>query len=138
MKKKSLYFIGIAGSAMGNVAVACARKGFTVSGSDSGIYPPMSTFLEQNGIQMFHSFHPDNIQSSNPDMVIIGNAISRGNPELEYVLNHRISYTSMPAIVHDELIAHNTSIVITGTHGKTTTTSIAAWLFEDAGKQPGF
>ena len=136
--KKNLYFIGIAGSAMGNVAVACARRGFTVSGSDSGIYPPMSTFLEQNGIQMFQSFHPDNIQSSNPDMVIIGNAISRGNPELEYVLNHRISYTSMPAVVHDELIAHNTSIVITGTHGKTTTTSIAAWIFEDAGKQPGF
>ena len=74
--KKNLYFIGIAGSAMGNVAVACARKGFIVSGSDSGIYPPMSTFLEQNGIQMFHSFHSENIQSCNPDMVVIGNAIS--------------------------------------------------------------
>ena len=135
---KSLYFIGIAGSAMGNVAIACAKRGFSVSGSDAGIYPPMSTNLEKNNIEIYETFSEENFTNKSIDLVIVGNAISRGNVELEYVLNHRIPFTSMSALVHDEIIGKNTSIVITGTHGKTTTTSITAWLFEHAGKEPGF
>jgi len=135
---KTLYFIGIAGTAMGNLAIALSQRGFSVSGSDSGIYPPMSTMLDDHGIQYYQEYAEQNLRDAHPDLVIIGNAMSRGNVEVEYVMNNRIPYTSMSAIIHDEIIGENAAIVITGTHGKTTTTSMTAMIFENAGKKPGF
>jgi UDP-N-acetylmuramate: L-alanyl-gamma-D-glutamyl-meso-diaminopimelate ligase len=135
---KTLYFIGIAGTAMGNLAIALSQRGFSIAGSDSGIYPPMSTMLEDHAISIFHGFSEEHIRATNPDLVIIGNAMSRGNVEVEYVLNHRLPYASMSEIIHDEIIGNNTAIVITGTHGKTTTTSMTSKIFDFAGKQPGF
>jgi UDP-N-acetylmuramate: L-alanyl-gamma-D-glutamyl-meso-diaminopimelate ligase len=135
---KALYFIGIAGTAMGNLAIALSQRGFTISGSDTGIYPPMSTMLDDHMITYYEEYSEENVKVAKPDLVIIGNAMSRGNIEVEYVLNNRIPYTSMSDIIHDEIIGKNASIVITGTHGKTTTTSMTTMLFEQAGRNPGF
>lgn len=133
-----LHFIGIGGSAMGSVAVAAAKAGYTVTGSDQGIYPPMSTVLHEAGIQWSNGFDAANLLRHQPDLVVIGNAISRGNPELEAVLDHRLPYTSMSAFVGEKLIGRATSIVVTGTHGKTTTTSMASWILDTIGYQPGY
>jgi len=135
---KTLYFIGIAGTAMGNLAIALSQRGFSISGSDTGIYPPMSTMLEDHEISCFQEYSKENLKTIQPDLVIIGNAMSRGNVEVEYVLDNRIPYASMSEIIHDEIIGSNSAIVITGTHGKTTTTSMTTMIFEQAGKQPGF
>lgn len=135
---KSLYFIGIAGTAMGNLAIALAQRGFSVFGSDTGVYPPMSSMLEQNAIGYASTFDIQHIKDHTPDLVIIGNAISRGNPEVEFVLNENIPFISMSEMIHDEIIGNNDAIVITGTHGKTTTSSLTATIFEFAGKKPGF
>ena len=135
---KSLYFIGIAGTAMGNLAIALSQRGFNVCGSDTGVYPPMSTMLDDHSIGYSHGYDSQHIKEFAPDLVIIGNAISRGNPEVEYVLNNSIPFTSMSEVIHDEIIGTNTAIVITGTHGKTTTTSLTAAIFDSAGLNPGF
>ena len=135
---KHVHFIGIAGSAMGSVAVALSQAGYTVTGSDEGVYPPMSTVLTDAGITWYQGFHPDRLRDLAPDVTVVGNAISRGNPELELVLNDRMPMTSMAELVGSELIDRNTSIVCTGTHGKTTTSSMAAWMLHHAGRQPGF
>lgn len=135
---KSLYFIGIAGTAMGNLAIALAQRGFKVFGSDTGVYPPMSSMLENNGIGFVTFFDAKHIKEYVPDLVIIGNAISRGNPEVEYVLNEKIPFISMSEMIHDEIIGNNDAIVITGTHGKTTTSSLTTTIFEHAGRKPGF
>ena len=135
---KSLYFIGIAGTAMGNLAIALSQRGFKVFGSDTGVYPPMSTMLEHNNIGHTSVYDVKYIREYKPDLVIIGNAISRGNPEVEYVLNEKIPYISMSEMIHDEIIGNNDAIVITGTHGKTTTSSLTATIFEHAGRKPGF
>lgn len=134
---KHLYFLGIGGSAMANVAVAMRDAGFTVSGSDAGLYPPMSTLLEEQGIAWFEGFSETHLQPA-PDLVIVGNAMSRGNPELEYVLNHKLPYSSLAALVGEQFIAGSQSVVVSGTHGKTTTSSLIAWVLESAGKKPGF
>ncbi|MBK9246664.1 MAG: UDP-N-acetylmuramate--L-alanine ligase [Ignavibacteria bacterium] len=133
-----LYFIGIGGTAMGAVALACRELGHEVSGSDANVYPPMSDFLSLSGIKYYEGFSPSNIQSASPDTIVVGNSVSRGNPELEYCLNERFPLVSMPDIVREFLIARHTSIVITGTHGKTTTSSITAWLLETGELNPGF
>ena len=135
---KTFYFIGIAGTAMGNLAIALSQRGFRVFGSDVGVYPPMSQLLDEHGIVYSQTFDKQHIIECAPDIVIIGNAISRGNPEVEYVLNQRIPYTSMSEIIHSEIIGRNSAIVITGTHGKTTTTSMTAFILDCAGKTPGF
>lgn len=135
---KSLYFIGIAGTAMGNLAIALAQRGFKVFGSDTGVYPPMSSMLELNGISFASNYDSNHIKDYMPDLVIIGNAISRGNPEVEYILNQKIPFISMSEMIHNEIIGNNDAIVITGTHGKTTTSSLTATIFEYAGKKPGF
>ena len=135
---KHLHFIGIGGTAMGAVAVACQHYGYIVTGSDTAVYPPMSNFLQESEIQFFEGYSEDNVQSTEPDTIIVGNAISRGNIELEYALNNHIPLISMPELIKNVLIDKNTSIVISGTHGKTTTSSLTAWLLESAGKQPGF
>lgn len=135
---KHLHFIGIGGTAMGAVAVACQQYGFIVTGSDTAVYPPMSSFLRESKIQFFEGYSENNLRRTEPDTIIVGNAISRGNIELEYALNNHIPLISMPELVKNVLIHKNTSIVISGTHGKTTTSSLTAWLLESAGKQPGF
>ncbi|MBN1928029.1 MAG: UDP-N-acetylmuramate:L-alanyl-gamma-D-glutamyl-meso-diaminopimelate ligase [Chlorobiaceae bacterium] len=134
----SIYFIGIGGSAMASVAVALSHMGHAVTGSDTQLYPPMSTYLENHNIRYFNSFSAENLKSASPDLVVVGNAISRGNPDLEYALDQRMELISMPELVRRELISRHTSIVVAGTHGKTTTTSLAAWLLEAGGFLPGF
>ncbi|NTU67433.1 MAG: UDP-N-acetylmuramate--alanine ligase [Chlorobiaceae bacterium] len=134
----SIYFIGIGGTAMASVAVALSHMGHAVTGSDTQLYPPMSTYLDEHNIRYFNGFSEGNPESSSPDFVVVGNAVSRGNPELEYALDNRMELVSMPDLVRRELIGRNTSIVVAGTHGKTTTTSIAAWLLEAGGLEPGF
>jgi UDP-N-acetylmuramate: L-alanyl-gamma-D-glutamyl-meso-diaminopimelate ligase len=134
----SIYFIGIGGTAMASTAVALSHAGHAITGSDTQLYPPMSTYLEEHNIRYFNGFSEHNLQSASPDIIVVGNAISRGNPELEYALEHRLELVSMPDLVRRTLIGRNTSIVVTGTHGKTTTTSLVAWLLEHGGLKPGF
>ena len=134
----SIYFIGIGGSAMASVAVALSHMGHAVTGSDTQLYAPMSTYLENHNIRYFNGFSAENLKSASPDLVVVGNAISRGNPDLEYALDQHMELISMPELVRRKLIGRHTSIVVAGTHGKTTTTSLAAWLLEAGGFQPGF
>jgi UDP-N-acetylmuramate: L-alanyl-gamma-D-glutamyl-meso-diaminopimelate ligase len=132
-----IHFLGICGTAMGAVAAAFRELGYSVTGSDENIYPPMSTFLEGKGIKIVGGFRPENIPSE-VDLVVVGNALYRGNPELEAVLNRKLSYRSLPETLKDFFLQGKTNIVVTGTHGKTTTTSLMAWIFREAGCDPGF
>jgi len=132
-----IHLIGIAGSAMTPLAGMLRDLGHRVTGSDTGVYPPASTLLDSWGIPWHDGFSESNLQPL-PDLVVVGNAISRGNVELEYVLDHKISYRSLPAILEEMFIPGHNSIVVSGTHGKTTTTSMLAWLFEVAGRRPNF
>jgi UDP-N-acetylmuramate: L-alanyl-gamma-D-glutamyl-meso-diaminopimelate ligase len=137
MKARSIHLIGICGTAMASLAGMLKARGLDVRGSDSAAYPPMSTFLESLGIAVMQPFREQNLIPA-PDLVVVGNAISRGNPELEYLLDQRIPFVSMPEVIHQEFIRDHNSLVIAGTHGKTTTTSMAAWIFEYAGRNPSF
>ncbi len=133
-----LYFIGICGTAMGNGALLLRALGHEVSGSDDNIYPPMSLLLAEQGINILPGYRASNIDTANPDVVIIGNAMSRGNEEVETVLDRRIPFTSLPEILKREVIQGKNSIVVTGTHGKSTTSSLMAWTLESAGRKPNF
>ena len=132
-----VHLIGIAGTAMASLAGLLRAKGHTVTGSDEGVYPPMSSMLDELGIAYARSFHPDNLVPE-PDLVVIGNAISRGNPELEAVLDRRIRYTSAAATLKDEFLQGRHVLAVAGTHGKTTTASLLAHLLECAGLNPSF
>lgn len=134
---QNIYMIAICGTAMGSLAAMLKSQGFQVAGSDDHVYPPMSTFLESQGIPIFQGFNASHLLPT-PDLVIIGNSMSRGNPEVEAVLERKIPYTSLPAALKNFFIQGKNSIVVTGTHGKTTTSSLIAWLLEFAGKDPGF
>jgi UDP-N-acetylmuramate: L-alanyl-gamma-D-glutamyl-meso-diaminopimelate ligase len=131
------HFIGICGTAMAAVASLLKHEGLKVTGSDEGVYPPMSTFLEDQGIGIAEGYLEKHLKPK-PDMIIVGNAISRGNPELEYVLDTKIPYQSLPECLKNHFLRDSHNLVVTGTHGKTTTTSLLAWLMEYAGKQPSF
>jgi UDP-N-acetylmuramate: L-alanyl-gamma-D-glutamyl-meso-diaminopimelate ligase len=133
----SVHFIGIGGTAMAAAAAAMRDKGFTVTGSDQNVYPPMSTFLAGRQIEVMSGYAERNL-SGKPDLVVIGNAISRGNPEAEYVLDHKLRYCSLPELLKEFFIRGKRSIVIAGTHGKTTTTSLLTWVFEHNGLNPGY
>ena len=122
---------------MASVAAALAEKGIRITGSDNNAYPPMSTFLTERGILPASGFSEENL-SSEPDLVVIGNAISRGNPEAEYVLDRKLPYCSLPELLKATFLRGKRSIVVTGTHGKTTTTSLLAWVFERSGYDPSF
>jgi UDP-N-acetylmuramate: L-alanyl-gamma-D-glutamyl-meso-diaminopimelate ligase len=122
---------------MASLAGLLKQRGFKVTGSDTAAYPPMSDFLASIGISIMQPYSEANLKPR-PDMVIVGNAISRGNPELEYVLDERIFFRSMPDILHDLFLRTRQPIVVAGTHGKTTTTSMLAWIFQSAGKDPSF
>jgi len=135
VSKPHFHFIGICGTAMGSVAAAMKQAGYEITGSDAGIYPPMSTFLEDQGIELMSGFKPENIPDG-ADTIIVGNAISRGNPELEAVLNAKRHYTSLPEVLKHHFLRDKRNLVITGTHGKTTTTSLLTWILESAGKNP--
>src|SRR5882724_3181593 len=136
-KSKHIHLIGICGTAMASLAGMLQERGFRVSGSDAAAYPPMSTFLESLGITVTQPFAEANL-SPRPDLVVVGNALSRGNVELELVLDQRIPFSSLPQILHDEFLLGKDVLVVAGTHGKTTTTSMLAWIFEQAGLQPSF
>jgi UDP-N-acetylmuramate: L-alanyl-gamma-D-glutamyl-meso-diaminopimelate ligase len=136
-KARTVHLIGICGTAMASLAGMLKFRGLDVRGSDAAAYPPMSTFLESLGIPVLQPFSEGNLTPV-PDVVVVGNAISRGNPELEYLLDQRIPFVSMPEVIHQEFIRGHNSLVIAGTHGKTTTTSMVAWIFESAGRHPSF
>jgi UDP-N-acetylmuramate: L-alanyl-gamma-D-glutamyl-meso-diaminopimelate ligase len=132
---KRVHLIGICGTAMGTLAALLKQRGFDVSGSDQDVYPPMSEFLAEQGIPVLHGYHAAHI-TDDLDLVVVGNAISRGNPEVEEVLDRKIRYCSLPEIVRDEFLWGSRSIVVAGTHGKTTTTALVGWLLTDGGKDP--
>jgi UDP-N-acetylmuramate: L-alanyl-gamma-D-glutamyl-meso-diaminopimelate ligase len=134
---RHIHLIGICGTAMASLAGMLKQRGFKVTGSDAAAYPPMSDFLAGLGIPLAQPYAEANLQP-HPDLVVVGNAISRGNVELEYLLDHRIPFCSLPQILHDEFLRGREVIVIAGTHGKTTTTSMLAWIFQSAGKRPAF
>jgi len=136
-KAKHVHIIGIGGSAMSPLAGMLREKGFRVTGSDSGVYPPASTFLDNMGISFFHTFDAAHLEPK-PDLVVIGNIIARGNPELEEVLDRKIPYRSLPEMLEEEFLPGQHSIVVSGTHGKTTTTAMLAWIFHVAGERPNF
>jgi UDP-N-acetylmuramate: L-alanyl-gamma-D-glutamyl-meso-diaminopimelate ligase len=135
--KKHIHLIGICGTAMASLAGMLAERGFRVTGSDAAAYPPMSDFLQSLGIPVSQPFAVANLNPT-PDLVVIGNAISRANVELEHVLDQRIPFCSLPQLLHDEFLRGKEVLVVAGTHGKTTTTSMLAWIFESAGMQPSF
>jgi UDP-N-acetylmuramate: L-alanyl-gamma-D-glutamyl-meso-diaminopimelate ligase len=132
---RRVHFIGICGTAMATVAAMLKQRGWDVRGSDHGIYPPMSTFLETEGIRAHDGYKAENI-TSDLELVVVGNAISRGNPELEAVLEKKIRYCSLPEMVREQFLWGARSVVIAGTHGKTTTTSLVGWVLADGGLDP--
>jgi UDP-N-acetylmuramate: L-alanyl-gamma-D-glutamyl-meso-diaminopimelate ligase len=136
-KPKHIHLIGICGTAMASLAGMLQERGFRVTGSDAAAYPPMSTFLESLGIPVAQPFAEGNL-NPRPDLVVVGNALSRGNVELELVLDQRIPFCSLPQLLHDEFLVGKEVLVVAGTHGKTTTTSMLAWIFENAGLRPSF
>jgi len=137
LKAQHIHVIGVGGSAMAPLAGMLRECGFKVTGSDSGVYPPASTLLDSLGISYFPSFEAEHLTPA-PDLVIVGNIIARGNPELEETLERKIPYRSMPEILEEVFLPGKHSIVVSGTHGKTTTTAMLAWIFHSARKSPTF
>ena len=131
------HFIGICGTAMGAVAAAMKERGFVISGSDSAVYAPVSTFLESRGIAIASGYRASNIPEG-ADVIVVGNAISRGNEELEEVLRRKLRYVSMPEVLKEHFLRGKRNFVVTGTHGKTTTTSLLTWLLHEGGKNPSY
>jgi UDP-N-acetylmuramate-alanine ligase len=125
--KTRFHFTGICGTAMGAVAAAMKQRGFTVTGSDANVYPPMSDFLRGQGISIAEGYREENIPPDT-DVVIIGNAISRGNPEAEAALDRKLLYHSLPEVMKEFFLRGKRNFVVSGTHGKTTTSSMLAWL----------
>lgn len=132
-----VHILGICGTFMGSLAVIAKEMGYRVSGSDMNVYPPMSTQLESLGIELKEGYRFENLQPT-PDLVIIGNALSRGNPAVEYVLNEGIAYTSGPQWLAQYVLHDKWVLGVAGTHGKTTTSSILAWILQYAGANPGY
>ena len=134
---KHIHLIGICGTAMASLAGMLKERGHRVTGSDAASYPPMSDFLHGLDIPVAQPFEAQNLDP-NPDLVVVGNAISRGNVELEHVLDQRIPFCSLPQLLHDEFLRGKEVLVVAGTHGKTTTTSMLSWIFHSAGLDPSF
>jgi UDP-N-acetylmuramate: L-alanyl-gamma-D-glutamyl-meso-diaminopimelate ligase len=132
-----IHILGICGTFMGSLAVLAAQLGHKVTGSDANVYPPMSTQLEEQGITLQQGYDPSHLQP-HPDLVIIGNAMSRGNPAVEYVLNRNIEYCSGPEWLRRHVLRDKWVLAVAGTHGKTTTSSMLAWILEYAGLKPGY
>lgn len=134
---KHIHLIGICGTAMASLAGMLKQRGFRVTGSDAAAYPPMSDFLQSLDIPVAQPFDAKNLEPK-PALVVVGNAISRGNVELEYVLDQRVPFCSLPQLLHDEFLREKEVLVVAGTHGKTTTTSMLSWIFHSAGLDPSF
>ena len=135
--KKHIHLIGICGTAMASLAGMLKHRGFHVTGSDAAAYPPMSDFLRDLGIPVAQPFDAKNLQP-HPGLIVVGNAMSRGNVELEYVLDQKIPFCSLPQLLHDEFLRGKEVLVVAGTHGKTTTTSMLSWIFHSSGLNPSF
>src|ERR1700745_3056469 len=135
--RKHIHLIGICGTAMASLAGMLKQRGFRVTGSDAAAYPPMSDFLAELGIPVAQPFDPRNLEPR-PDLVVVGNAISRGNAELEQVLDQSIPFCSLPQLLHDEFLRDKEVLVVAGGAGETTTTSMLAWIFHSAGLDPSF
>ena len=136
-EQQHIHLIGICGTAMASLAGLLKQRGFKVTGSDAAAYPPMSDFLASINIPLAQPYAEANLKPR-PDLVVVGNAISRGNPELEYLLDERMPFRSLPDVLHEFFLRTREPIVVAGTHGKTTTTSMLAWIFQSAGKDPSF
>src|SRR3984885_14057602 len=138
-RAKHIHLSGICGTAMASLAGLLREKGCRVTGSDAAAYPPMSDLLREMGVPVAQPYAESNLDAkpgeSGPDLVVIGNALSRGNPEVERVLDERIPFTSMAAVLHEEFLVGRESLVVAGTHGKTTTTSMLAWIYQTASRE---
>ena len=132
-----IHILGICGTFMGSLAVLAKELGHRVTGSDPNVYPPMSTQLEAQGIELMQGFDPAHLQPA-PDLVVVGNAMSRGNPAVEYVLNKGLPYVSGPQWLADHVLQGRWVMAVAGTHGKTSSSSMLAWVLEHAGMAPGF
>jgi UDP-N-acetylmuramate: L-alanyl-gamma-D-glutamyl-meso-diaminopimelate ligase len=132
-----IHILGICGTFMGGLAVLAKEAGHKVTGCDANVYPPMSTQLQAQGIELIEGFGPEQT-SLNPDLYVIGNVVSRGNPLMEEILNRGLPYTSGPQWIGEHILRNRWVLAVAGTHGKTTTTSMLAWILEDAGYHPGF
>src|SRR5882724_10967263 len=134
---RNFHCLGICGTAMASVAAALQERGFKVTGSDENVYPPMSSFLQGKGIALKQGYRAENIPGD-ADIVVIGNVMKRGNPEVEAVLNRKLFYLSLPEVLKNYFLRGRHNLVVTGTHGKTTTTALLAWIMEKAGRKPGY
>lgn len=132
-----IHILGICGVFMGGIALLARELGHEVCGSDANVYPPMSTQLEEQGIELLHGYEPWHLQPA-PDLVIIGNSMSRGNPVVEYILNKKLPYISGPQWLSEHILSTRHVLAVSGTHGKTTTTGMLCWILESAGLNPGF
>ncbi len=132
-----IHILGICGTFMGGIALLARAKGIRVSGSDSNVYPPMSTQLEQAGIELMEGYHPEHLKPA-PDYVVVGNALSRGNPAVEHMLDAGLNYISGPQWLAEHVLHDKWVLAVAGTHGKTSTAALLAWILEDAGMAPGF
>src|SRR6188474_91218 len=133
---RRVYLIGICGTAMASLAGMLRERGYEVAGSDEHVYPPMSTYLERLRIPVLEGYTKEHLETFRPDLVVIGNAAARTNAEAAATVEMDLPYTSMPEAIYDLFINGKHSIVVAGTHGKTTTTSLMAWLLESAGRDP--
>jgi UDP-N-acetylmuramate: L-alanyl-gamma-D-glutamyl-meso-diaminopimelate ligase len=136
-KRLRVHFLGIGGTGMATAAALAADAGFAVSGSDAGVFPPMSDFLRDKGLAVCEGYRPENLEPA-PDLVVVGNALSRGNPEVEALLDRRLPYCSLPDFLREHFFAGRRVTAVCGTHGKTTITTLLAWLLESAGRSPTF
>ncbi|HVW20185.1 MAG TPA: UDP-N-acetylmuramate:L-alanyl-gamma-D-glutamyl-meso-diaminopimelate ligase [Opitutaceae bacterium] len=134
-----LYFMGVCGTAMGQAALLARAAGHRVCGADAGVYPPMSTVLAEAGVEVLSGYNAERLEALRPDLVVVGNALSRGNPEVEWLLETRaLPYTSLPGLLHELILSRRNNVVVAGTHGKTTTTALTAYLLRAQGRDPGF
>ncbi len=137
MAVEHVHLVGIGGTGMAGLAGLLHERGCRVTGSDTELYPPTSTLLESMGLEIFKGYDAARLRPS-PDLVVIGNAVRRGNPEAEETLDRRLRYASMPQVIAERFLEGKHAIVVTGTHGKTTTTAMLAWVLHHAGREPGF
>ena len=135
---KHIHILGICGTFMGSLAVMAKQLGFQVSGCDENVYPPMSTYLEDQGIVIWHGYELERLQAAAPDQIIIGNAMTRGNPVIEWLLETKQPLVSGPAWLREHILRYKTVLAVAGTHGKTSTSSMLAWILDQAGLNPGF
>ena len=135
--KGHIHILGICGTFMGGIALLARERGYRVTGSDTAVYPPMSTQLRAAGIDLMEGYLPEHLHER-PDCVVVGNAMTRGNPAVEYMLNHGLPYTSGPQWLAENILRDKWVLAVAGTHGKTTTSSLLAWILDYAGMAPGF